>query len=77
MYQRDKENMTFMMDDVNYFYEVMPFDLKNAKVIYQKVMNMVFKGLIEQNVKVYVDDMVVKSKSCMWRISVKSSLCLK
>jgi len=69
--------MTFMMDNVNYFYEVILFDLKNAKVTYRKVMNKVFKGLIKQNVKVYMDDMVVKSKSCMWRISVKCSSCLK
>jgi len=52
-----------MTNNANYFYEVMPFELKNAGAMYQRLMDKVFKGLIGWNVEVYVDDVVVKYKS--------------
>ncbi|KAL0405120.1 UNVERIFIED_CONTAM: Transposon Tf2-12 polyprotein [Sesamum latifolium] len=39
----------------------MPFGLKNAGVTYQRLVNLMFKELIEKTMKVYVDDMLVKS----------------
>jgi len=53
----------FITDDTNYFYRVMPFDLKNAGATYQQLMDIVFSHLMGQCVEVYVDDMVVKSPS--------------
>ena len=41
----------------------MPFGLKNARAIYQRLMNKMFVHQIERNVQVYVDDMLVKSLS--------------
>ena len=41
----------------------MPFNLKNEGTTYQRLMDWVFKQQIRQNVKVYVDDMFVKSQS--------------
>jgi len=63
MHPRDKEKTTFMTADANYYYEVMPFSLKNAGVTYQLFMDKIFKGLIARAVEVYVDDIVVKSDS--------------
>jgi len=40
----------------------MPFGLKNARATYQCLVNKLFKPLIGQTIKVYVDDMIVKSK---------------
>ena len=40
----------------------MPFDLKNAGVTYQRLMNRMFAPQIGRNVQVYVDDMLVKSQ---------------
>jgi len=40
----------------------MPFGLKNAGAIYQQLIDKVFKDLIGNTIKVYVDDMVVKSR---------------
>ena len=59
----DEEKMTFIIEDANFFYKVMLFDLKNAGATYQRLMNRVFKQQIRQNVEVYVDDIVVKSQS--------------
>ena len=39
----------------------MPFRLKNAGAIYQRLVNKMFAQQIERNVEVYVDDMLVKS----------------
>ena len=63
MHHRDKENTTFMTTDVNYYYEVMSFGLKNAEATYQRLMDKIFQGLIVRCVEVYVDDIVVKSDS--------------
>ncbi|CAN6679239.1 unnamed protein product [Malus baccata var. baccata] len=46
-----------------YEYLVMPFGLKNAGATYQRVMNAIFHDLIGHNMKVYIDDIVVKSKT--------------
>ena len=39
----------------------MSFDLKNAGVTYQRLVNHMFRPQIGWNVVVYVDDMLVKS----------------
>ena len=39
----------------------MPFDLKNAGVTYQRLINKMFTNQIGRNVQVYVYDMLVKS----------------
>ena len=55
--------IAFITEDSNYFYKVMPFDLKNVGATYQRLMDKVFNHLFEKCVEVYVDDMVVKSPS--------------
>ena len=40
----------------------MSFGLKNIGATYQRLVNMMFKDLIEKIIKVYVNDMLVKSK---------------
>jgi hypothetical protein len=39
----------------------MPFGLKNARATYQRLVNKIFRNQIGRNVKVYMDDMLVKS----------------
>ena len=36
--------------------------LKNAGASYQRLVNMMFKDLIGKTIKVYLDDMLVKSR---------------
>nr|CAD1833629.1 unnamed protein product [Ananas comosus var. bracteatus] len=42
---------------------VMPFGLKNAGATYQRAMNFIFHDLIDRMLEVYIDDIIVKSKS--------------
>ncbi|MCI62359.1 hypothetical protein A2U01_0083616, partial [Trifolium medium] len=51
-----------MTESGNYYYNVMPFGLKNAGATYQRMMNKVFRGEIGDMLEVYIDDMIVKSR---------------
>ena len=58
----DQEKTTFVTPIGNYHYKVMPFDLKNAGSTYQRMMTRMLELLLGKNIKIYIDDMVVKSK---------------
>lgn len=58
----DASKTAFMTDMNNYYYEVMPFGLKNARSTYQRLMDMVFSSHIGRNLEVYVDYMLVKTQ---------------
>ena len=58
----DREKTAFVSPDANYHYTVMPFGLNNAGATYQRMMMRMFRDKIGHMVKVYIDDMVVKSK---------------
>ncbi|GLT55178.1 hypothetical protein SLA2020_283220 [Shorea laevis] len=61
MYELDQEATSFITNHGLYCYKVMPFGLKNVGATYQRLVNAMFKNQIGRNVKVYVDDMLVKS----------------
>ena len=54
----EQEKTVFISLDANYHYIVMPFGLKNAGAIYQRMI----RDKIGRTVEVYIDDMVVKSE---------------
>ena len=58
----DQEKIAFVTPVGNYHYKVMPFGLKNVGSTYQRMMTKMFESQLGKNVKVYIDDMVVKSK---------------
>ena len=62
MYELDKEHTSFITDQGLYCYKAMLFGLKNAGANYQRLVNGMFKDLIGKSMKVYMDDMLVKSK---------------
>ena len=41
---------------------VMPFDLNNASVTYQRAMNAIFHDMLGHHIEIYIDDIMVKSK---------------
>ena len=41
----------------------MPFDLKNARATYQRMMTRMFEPQLGKNIEIYIDDMVVKNKA--------------
>ena len=62
MKKEDEEKTSFITYEGLYCYKVMPFRLKNAGAIYQRLMNHVLQDHIGKNVKVYVDNIIIKSQ---------------
>ena len=58
----DQEKNAFVTPTGNYYYKVMPFELKNAGFTYQRMMTRMFEPQLGKNIEVYIDDIVVKSK---------------
>ena len=61
MDEADQEKTSFVTSQGLFCYEVMLFGLKNARAIYQRLVNHMFRPQIRRNIEVYVDDMLVKS----------------
>ncbi|KAI5344677.1 hypothetical protein L3X38_012554 [Prunus dulcis] len=63
MHPEDQAHTSFITDRGLYCYKVMPFGLKNAGATYQRLVNHLFAPLISHTMEVYVDDMLVKSRT--------------
>nr|XP_027076063.1 uncharacterized protein LOC113699918 [Coffea arabica] len=61
--EEDQEKTSFIIEEGTYCYVTMPFELKNAGATYQRLVNKLFKNQIDRNLEVYVDDMLVKSRT--------------
>ena len=58
----DQEKTVFVTPTGNYHYKVIPFGLKNAGSIYQRMITKMFEPQLGKNIEAYIDTMVVKSK---------------
>ena len=58
---QDKTSSTTLWG--TYYYVVIPFNLKNAGATYQCAMMAIFHNMIHIDVEVYVDDILVKSRT--------------
>ena len=58
---KDKTKTTFTREQGIYYYTVMPFGLKNVGETYQRMATTLLHDMMHNEVKVYVDDMIVKS----------------
>ena len=63
MWEEDCLKVAFIIDKGIFYYKMMPFGSKNTRATYQKMMNTMFKDQISRNLKVYINDMLIKSKS--------------
>lgn len=52
----------FYVDNDILVYQVMPFELVNVGVTYQRIVNKFFKNSLGRNMKAYVDYILAKSK---------------
>ena len=62
MHPPDAEKTTFITPHELFYYNVMPFDLKNVGETYQRLVTKIFRPLIGKTIEVYIDDMLVKPK---------------
>ena len=62
MHPPDAEKTSFITPHGLYYYNVMPFRLKNAGATYQRLVTKMFRPMLDKTMEVYIDDMLVKSK---------------
>ena len=61
MHPEGENKTVFTTSRAIYCYKVMPFGLENSGATFQRMVNEVFKELIENTMEVYVNDTPVKS----------------
>ena len=61
--EEDQIKTSFITPFSAYCYTTMSFELKNMGVTYQRAIQRCLKDQIRKNVKAYVDDVVVKSRT--------------
>ncbi|GAA0178856.1 hypothetical protein LIER_29894 [Lithospermum erythrorhizon] len=62
MAEEDLENTVFITEYGIYYWKVMAFDLNNVGATYQQMVNKVFSIQIGRNMKICVDDMLIKNR---------------
>jgi hypothetical protein len=60
--KEDKEKIAFVTPYGVFFYQVMPFGLKNAGATYQRMMQNCLGSQIGRNIQVYIDDVVITTR---------------
>ncbi|KAI5344786.1 hypothetical protein L3X38_012663 [Prunus dulcis] len=63
IHPEDQAHTFFITDRGFYCYKVIPFGLKNAGATYQRLLNHLFTPLIGNTMEVYVNDLLVKSRT--------------
>ncbi|GJS92448.1 reverse transcriptase domain-containing protein [Tanacetum coccineum] len=63
MAKEDEEKTAFITSQGIFCYTKMPFGLRNAGATYQRLVDKAFHKQIGRNLKVYVDDLVIKSRT--------------
>ncbi|GJZ62478.1 reverse transcriptase domain-containing protein [Tanacetum coccineum] len=63
MAKEDEEKTAFITSQGIFCYTKMPFGLKNAGATYQRLVDKAFHKQIGRNLEVYVDDLVIKSRT--------------
>ncbi|GJS22592.1 reverse transcriptase domain-containing protein [Tanacetum coccineum] len=63
MAEEDEEKTAFITSQGIFYYSKMSFGLKNAGATYQRLVDKAFQKQIGRNLEVYVDDLVIKSRT--------------
>ncbi|GKA83267.1 reverse transcriptase domain-containing protein [Tanacetum coccineum] len=63
MAKEDEEKIAFITSQGIFCYTKMPFGLKNAGATYQRLVDKAFPKQIGRNLEVYMDDLVIKSRT--------------
>ncbi|GJX00008.1 reverse transcriptase domain-containing protein [Tanacetum coccineum] len=63
MAKEDEEKTTFITSQGIFCYSKMSFGLKNARATYQRLVDKTFQKQIGRKLEVYVDDLVIKSRT--------------
>ena len=73
--EEDQDKASFTTPWGTYCYVVMPFNLKNAGATYQRIIMAIFHDMIHIDMEVYVDDILVKSKTSKEHLEALAKIC--
>ena len=62
MDEANQEKTSFVISQDLFYYKVIPVGLKNVGATYQRLINKMFTHQVGRNVKLFIDDMLVKSR---------------
>ena len=62
MHKNDKDKTAFCTHEELFQFNIMPFGLRNAPATFQRLMDIVLKGLLWQSCLVYIDDIIIVGK---------------
>ena len=65
MHRPNAEKTTFITPHELFYYNVMPFGLKNVRATYQRSVTKMFNPLLGKTMEAYIDDMLEKSKESL------------
>nr|GEY82162.1 reverse transcriptase domain-containing protein [Tanacetum cinerariifolium] len=63
MAKEDEEKTAFITSQGIFYYTKVPFSLRNVGATYQRLVDKAFHKQIRRNLEVYVDDLVIKSRT--------------
>ena len=63
MSSKDAAKIVFRTPIGNFYYNVMPFGLKNSRATYQRAMTAIFHDKMHKKIEDFMDNIVVKSKT--------------
>ena len=63
MSSKDAAKTAFRTPIGNFYYAVMPFNLKNSRATYQRAMTAIFHDIMHKKIEDFMDNIVVKSKT--------------
>jgi hypothetical protein len=69
--KEDKEKTAFITPYNVFYYQVMPFGLKNTGATYQRMMQNCLGSQIGRNIQVYIDDVVITTRKDESLISIQ------
>ena len=72
--EEDQHKMAFTTPWETFYYQVMPFGLKNTGTTYQCTMTTIFHDLLHVIMEDYVDDILGNSKTCDSHINVLTTI---
>lgn len=66
----DAQKLAFITPWVVYCYRVITFGLKNIRATYKRAMTTLYHDMIHKEIKVYLDDVVIKSKKSLYHLDL-------
>ena len=73
--EEDRDKTAFVTPNAFYRYKFLPFGLRNAPAVFQRLVNKVIAGMPRSKIAVYIDDLIIKTETLEEHIAIMKELC--